>query len=103
MEVVNALTRRIDPSLLPPAFFDTAGSIQEALGRTEEAERSYARGLERLPNEPVLNFHLGRLLANDPSRTQTALEHLRRAQAGQARLKPDMKRELDALLARLGG
>ena len=70
---------RIDPSLLPAEFFDTMGSIQESLGKPSEAATTYARGLERNPALPMLNYHLGKLLASNPRTETQAAGYLKRA------------------------
>lgn len=77
--LAKGLTSRIDPSLLPAEFFDTMGSIQESLGKSSEAAATYSRGLERNPGLPMLNYHLGRLLAANPRTESQAGAYLKKA------------------------
>ena len=51
------------PGNLPGEFYDTLGSIQEELRRPKDAEESYKKGLGKSPEHPVLNYHMGRLMA----------------------------------------
>ncbi len=62
LELAQGLLSRVDPSTLPSEFFDTLGSIQEAVGRPRDAEDSYSKGLRKAPDHPVLNFHMGKLM-----------------------------------------
>jgi tetratricopeptide (TPR) repeat protein len=101
--LVEALVARTDAATLPAELFDTLGEILEALGEHSEAESAYTRGLEKNHDHAVLNFHMGRLLANQTDRASRAEPYLRRAQAASAsgRLSRAMASELDTLLARL--
>jgi tetratricopeptide (TPR) repeat protein len=101
--LVEALVARTDAATLPAELFDTLGEILEALGERSEAESAYTRGLEKNRDHAVLNFHMGRLLANQTDRASRAEPYLRRAQAASAsgRLSRAMASELDTLLTRL--
>ncbi|HEV3165291.1 MAG TPA: tetratricopeptide repeat protein [Isosphaeraceae bacterium] len=101
LDLVQGLLRRVDSSALPGEFFDTLGAIQEGLGQTKEAEEAYSEGLRKAPDQPVLNYHMGRLLAGDPVRADKARTYLERAQAGSGRLSPSTKDEIDTLLRRV--
>ena len=82
---------RADPATLPGEFFDTLGSIQEATGRRRDAEDSFSKGLRKTPDHPVLNFHMGKLIASDPKRSGRAagyLEKRRPAETGEPRCLP---------------
>jgi len=93
LDMVLALRQRISAAALPGEFYDTLGAIQESVGQTNDAEQSYLDGLKKAPNHPVLNFHLGKLIANDRSRAAKARSHLSTALAAGDRLSPPMTRE----------
>jgi tetratricopeptide (TPR) repeat protein len=101
-ELCESLARRVDRSTLPPDFFDTLGSIEEALNHRTEAEAAYLEGLRRSPDHAALNYHMARLLVADPTRAGTARDHLDRARAGRAALSAVMAADLEQLAARLG-
>jgi len=106
LEMVLALRQRVSAAALPGEFFDTLGAIQESVGQTGNAEQSYLEGLKKSPKNPVLNFHLGKLIANDRGRAGKARSHLNTALAAGDRLSPPMKGEavrLVELLAREDG
>ena len=98
LDLAQGLLKRVGPNNLPGEFYDTLGSIQEKLGRTREAEDSYKKGLGKSPNHPVLNFHMGRLMASDKAKASKAADHLKVAQAGSDRLPAPMVAELNTLL-----
>jgi predicted Zn-dependent protease len=102
LELARGLMRRVDPSTLPGEFFDTLGAIQEAMGKVKDAEESYAEGLRRSREHPVLNYHMGRLLASDKNRAGKARTYLERAQAANDRLPAAMAAEVDTLLRKVG-
>ncbi len=101
LELAQGLLQRVDPGQLPGEFYDTLGSIQEAMGRTKDAEESYKKGLAKIPEHPVLNYHMGRLMANDKSRSRKAAEYLKVAQAGSDRLPADMAGDLSSQIKRV--
>ena len=68
LEMVLALRQRVKRALLPSEFFDTLGTFRSPVGQTASAEKSYVEGLKKAPENPVLNFHLGKLIANDRGR-----------------------------------
>ncbi len=98
LKLCETLARGAARGTLPPDFHDTMGSIHEALRRPREAEAAYSAGLQRDSDHPVLNFHLGRLLAADRGRAGLAVSHLRKAEAGRDSLTPAMAAELESLL-----
>jgi predicted Zn-dependent protease len=98
LALVEGLMRRVDPVTLPAEFHDTLGAIQESMNRRRDAELSYQNGLRKAPEHPILNFHLGRLLANDPDRAGSAVDYLKKAQLGRAQLPPRFAAELETLL-----
>ena len=100
LELTTAFLKRVDPSTLPGEFFDTLGAIQEAAGKSREAEESYTRGLEKAPEHPVLNFHMGRLLAADPGRAARSKQYLQKAFTSRDRLSPGMAAEVASLVAK---
>jgi predicted Zn-dependent protease len=102
LELVQGLRRKVDPAILPGEFYDTLGSIQESLGLVKEAEESYTEGLHKAPSQPVLNFHMGRLLAHDPLRTGAARGFLEKALAAPDRLPANESQELPTLLKKMG-
>ena len=71
----EGLLERADPSMLPAEFLDTLGAILEAAQRHGDAEEAYDKGLKKVPEHPVLNYHMGRLLAREertaPARCRT--------------------------------
>jgi tetratricopeptide (TPR) repeat protein len=101
LDLAQGLLQRVSPNVLPGEFYDTLGSIQEAMNRPKDAEESYKKGLGKLPNHPVLNLHMGALMANDPARSRNAATYLKVAQAGSDRLPTDMAADLNTLLKRL--
>ena len=102
LELARGLLQRVDPNSLPGEFYDTLGSIQEALNQPKDAEESYKKGLAKLPNHPVLNYHMGKLIAADRSRARKAAEYLKTAQDGSDRLPADMAADLGSLIKRVG-
>ena len=98
LAVAEGLVKRVDPSVLPPDFFDTLGSIQEAMNRTQAAEGSYAEGLRRASEHPILNYHMGRLLSADRNRSSGAVPYLKKARAAREVLPPQMADEVESLL-----
>ncbi len=102
IELAEGLADRLDRRRLPPEFLDTLGAIQMAVGRTEEAESTLKLGIQQSPDHPVLNYHMGRLIAMDPTRTARAERYLRRALDGRERLNEAMIRDTESLLERVG-
>ena len=102
LELAQGLLQKVDPSTLPGEFFDTLGSIQEKLNRPKDAEESYKKGLGKSPENPVLNYHMGRLIAADKSRFRKAADYLKVAQAGSDRLSAAMAGDLGSLLKQVG-
>jgi predicted Zn-dependent protease len=102
LRLAEELARRSDPSTLPGEFYDTLGSIQEAAGRRREAEDAYERGLKKTPEHPVLNYHMGRLMARDRDRKDQAARYLEKAREGKSRLSPAMADEVETLLKEVG-
>lgn len=98
METLEGLLKRFGDRELPPEFHDTVGSVLEALGDVRGAEARYNVGLTIAPDEPVLNFHMGRLLASIPERASLAESYLRKSEARAEALKPSMREELADLL-----
>ena len=102
LELAQGLLQRVDPNSLPGEYFDTLGSIQEKLGHPKDAEESYKKGLGKSPEHPVLNYHMGRLMAADKSRYRKAAEYLKVAQAGSDRLPASMAGDLPSLIKQVG-
>ncbi len=102
LEVMKEVLKLADHSLLPGEFFDTLGNIQETVGRADDAEQSYLKGLKKTPEHPVLNYHFGKLIATDRSRGARAKLHLAKALAGRDQLSPDMARDAELLIRKLG-
>jgi|GEM_PF-883844 len=98
LELTQAFVKRVDPATLPGEFFDTMGSIQESLGKSQDAEESYRKGLTKSVNHPVLNYHMGKLIAKDRARVSKASTYLEKAHAGRDRLSPTMAKDLETLL-----
>lgn len=98
LELAEGLTRRADPSALPAEFYDTLGSICEAMGEPKKAEDAYAKGLRKAPGHASLNYHMGKLLASDRSRADRAAGYLAKASEGKARLSPEVAGEVETLL-----
>ena len=101
MELAEGLIARVDPSTLPGEFFDTLGAIQESLGQKSEAEDSYAKGLRKSPDHPVLNYHMGRLIVADNRRSNLAKDYLQKALDGRKRLPPEMAAEASTLIQKI--
>ena len=103
LALAEGLVRLVpDPSALPGEFYDTLGEIQESMGRVRDAEASYAKGLDRSPDLPVLNFHMGRLVAADRTRTEAAADYLQKANRAGDRLRPADRARVAELLAEIG-
>jgi predicted Zn-dependent protease len=100
LELALGLLKRADPATLPGEFFDTLGAVQEATGRTRDAEESYTRGLHKAPDHPVLNFHMGKLLLAEHN--QKAIAYLEKAYASRGRLSPKMADEVASLMKQAG-
>ncbi|HZW32760.1 MAG TPA: tetratricopeptide repeat protein [Isosphaeraceae bacterium] len=98
LDLVLDLQKRVNAAALPGEFFDTLGSILESLGRTREAEQAYLDGLKKAPENPVLNFHYGRLITTDRHRAARARTYLDKALASRDRLSPFMAQEADRLV-----
>jgi predicted Zn-dependent protease len=98
LDLASSLLGRVDPSTLPGEFFDTLGAIQEASGQTREAEESYAKGLGKSPDHPVLNYHMGRLMVADARRSSKARDYLQKAFANRNKLSPTMAAEVVSLM-----
>lgn len=103
LEVAQGLLVRVDTSTLPGEFFDTLGAIQEALGKTGEAEESYTKGLRKIPDNPVLNLHMGKLMLSDKVRSGKAKGYLEKANAGRNRMSPTMAAEVASLMEKIRG
>ena len=101
-ELLQSLMKHVNPAAMPGELYDTLGAIQEALGRRGDAEQSYQSGLTRSPEHPVLNYHFGKLLAVDRSRTARARGYLAKALEGRDQLSPAMIKDAEELLVRLG-
>ncbi|QEH33252.1 tetratricopeptide repeat protein [Aquisphaera giovannonii] len=101
LELAQGLMKHADPAALPGEFYDTLGCIQEKLGRKIEAEQSYQSGLSRSPEHPVLNYHFGKLLAENPGRESRARGHLAKALASRDLLTPAMAKDAEVCAARL--
>ncbi len=102
LELAQGLLQRVDPNVLPGEFYDTLGSIQEELKHPKDAEESYKKGLGKSPDHPVLNYHMGRLMASDKATARKAAEYLKVAQAGSDRLPAAMAVSLASLLKQFG-
>jgi tetratricopeptide (TPR) repeat protein len=102
LDLAQSLLQRVDPNTLPGEFYDTLGSIQESLNRPKDAEESYKKGLGKSPDHPVLNYHMGRLMANDKARARKAADYLKVAQAGSDKLPAAMAGNLASLLKQAG-
>ncbi len=98
LEVAEGLTRRADPNVLPAEFFDTLGSIYEAMSEPKKAEDAYGKGLRKAPEHPTLNYHMGKLLAADRARAGQSVAFLTRAQENKGRLSPEVSAEVESLL-----
>ena len=103
LKLAESLAKRADPSVLPAEFLDTLGAILEAAHRVSDAEDAYEKGLRKAPDHPVLNYHMGRLLARDRSRRDQAAHYLEKALTDRQRLGQTMTGEAEGLLKELGG
>jgi predicted Zn-dependent protease len=103
LALAEGVVKRADPTMLPAEFLDTLGAIFEAAHRQGDAEDAYDKGLKKAPEHPVLNFHMGRLLAQDGARKEQATRYIEKALAGRARLGRAMALDAEALLKRLRG
>ena len=101
LDLASGLVRQVDSAALPGEFFDTLGAVQEALGKVDDAEQSYAQGLRKSPEQPVLNYHMGRLLAGNPDRSGKARGYLEKALAAADRLPPTAAAEAESLLKKI--
>ncbi len=101
-ELMQSLMKHVNAAVLPGEFYDTLGYIQESLGRRGDAEQSYQSGLARSPDHPVLNYHFGKLLAADRTRTARARVYLAKALEGRSQLSPAMARDAETLFGQLG-
>jgi tetratricopeptide (TPR) repeat protein len=102
LEVAEAYARTTDPASLPAEFLDTLGSIQAELGKVREAQATFQDGLRQAPDHPVLNYHMGKLIADGESDPARALSFLDKASKARDTMPASLARDLDQLLARLG-
>jgi len=93
LDMVLDLRKRVNAALLPGEFYDTLGAIQESIGQTGDAEQSFLEGLKRSPENPVLNFHFGKLILSDRDRASKARTYLNKALHNRDRLSPPMAKE----------
>jgi predicted Zn-dependent protease len=100
-EIAEALVRRTAPGSLPPDFYDTLGAIRESAGNRPGAEEAFTLGLRQAPEHPILNYHMGRLLAADPASAVRARPYLDKALQARAALPGAMAEDLDRVVARL--
>ncbi len=101
-ELLQSVMKGVNPATLPGEFYDTLGAIQEAMGRRTDAEASYQSGLVRSPDHPMLNYHIGKLLAVDHSRSVRARVYLAKALEGREQLTPAMVQDAETLVRQLG-
>ncbi|MBX6312725.1 MAG: tetratricopeptide repeat protein [Isosphaeraceae bacterium] len=101
LTLAEGLLQGSDPEALPPEFFDTLGAIYEAARDAAKAEAAYARGLRKAPDHPMLNYHMGRLVAADKARSSQASVYLAKALAGRESLPVAIASEVDDLLKRV--
>ncbi len=102
LELAESLARRADLATLPAEFLDTFGSIQESMHQPKKAEETFAAGLRRAPDHPLLNYHLARLLQDDPDRSAKVADCLDKALAGKDRLSPEMLKEVEEMRKKKG-
>ena len=102
LELARGVLAKVDPSRLPAEFYDTLGTIQFALGQTADAEESFRQGLRKSPELPVLNYHMGKLMAGDRDKRKKALAYLEKARAGQDQLSAEMVADVTTLLRTSG-
>jgi cellulose synthase operon protein C len=98
LAVAEGLAKTAPNGSLPAEFYDTLGSIQEAMKQVVKAEASYDAGLRRMPEHATLNYHMGKLLLADPKRAAKAAGCLEKARANRAKLSPEMAKDLDELI-----
>jgi len=98
LAVADRLVGKVPTGTLPPEFYDTLGSIQEAVNQAGNAMDSYASGLRKSPDHPTLNYHMGKLLSRDAKRGEEAADCLKKARASREKLPPEMAKDLDELL-----
>jgi predicted Zn-dependent protease len=103
LELIESVMKRVNPAVLPGEFYDTLGTVQEAVGQRGDAEQSYLKGLDKAPDHPVLNYHYAKLLAADGNRSNRARGYLAKALAGRDQLSPAMAEDVDGLVKTLGG
>ncbi len=101
MELIDSILPRVNAEVLPGEFYDTVGAVQEAVGRPEDAERSYQEGLKRSPELAVLHYHYGKLIAADKARGDRAKDHLEKAVAAKDQLSPAMVDEAVRLVQQI--
>ena len=101
LELAEGLARRAGTAGLPAAFLDTLGAIQATAGKPRDAEQSYLLGLKKEPELAMLNYHMGKLLAADKSRSARAAEYLAKARVNAAGLPPAVVAEVDEMLAKV--
>jgi predicted Zn-dependent protease len=93
LDLALDLRKRVNAAFLPGEFYDTLGAIQEAIGQTGDAEQSFLEGLKRSPENPVLNFHFGKLILSDRDRASKARTYLNKALHNRDRLSSPMAQE----------
>lgn len=78
LERALALSRDFERQAPNPYFLDTLGWIHLKLGHREEAIRVMQLAVEKAPEHPVLNYHLGAAFVQ-VGRTKEARNHLQKA------------------------
>ncbi len=58
--------------------------------------------MTKAPDHPVLNYHMGKLIATDRSRARKASPYLEKARVGRNRLSPPMATDLASKMQNLG-
>ncbi|MEO6808687.1 MAG: tetratricopeptide repeat protein, partial [Isosphaeraceae bacterium] len=103
LELAEGLAHRADPESLPAEFLDTLGSIQAALNKTRDAEETFRQGLRKAPEFAMLNYHMGKLIANDddPSRAARAVPYLEKARDGRDSLPTETVADVETLLKKV--
>jgi tetratricopeptide (TPR) repeat protein len=102
LEVAEGYARKADAAALPADFLDTLGSIQAEVGKVQEARATFEDGLRQAPDHPVLNYHMGKLIADREDDRSRARLYLDKANKGRDGMPASLARDLDQLMARLG-
>ena len=98
LELAQGLLKRVDPGPSRASSSTRSARSRRRWAGPSDAEESYTQGLGKSPDHPVLNYHMGKLMAADRARAGKAANYLKVAQAASDRLPAAMAAKLSSLM-----